>query len=69
MVHVKIRDGEPFEKAFKRFTKTFEKSGVLAELRRRERFEKPSVTNRKERIAAARKQKKIAKMEARQRNY
>ena len=62
VVHVKIRDGEPFEKAFKRFTKSFEKSGVLAELRNRERFEKPCVTNRRERIQAQRKQRKITRM-------
>jgi small subunit ribosomal protein S21 len=62
VVHVKIRDGEPFEKAFKRFTKSFEKSGVLAELRTRERFEKPCATNRRERIQAQRKQRKITRM-------
>ncbi len=65
MVHVKIRDGEPFEKAFKRFTKTFEKSGVIAELRRREQFEKPSVTNRRKNQQAARKYKKIERFENR----
>ena len=63
MVHVKIRDNEPFEKAFKRFTKTFEKSGVLAELRRREYYEKPSMVNRKKRIAAARKNQKQMRYE------
>ena len=68
MVHVKIRDNEPFEKAFKRFTKTFEKSGVLAELRRREYFEKPSMVNRKKRIAAARKNLKQMRYENRKLN-
>jgi len=68
VVHVKIRDNEPFEKAFKRFTKTFEKSGVLAELRRREYFEKPSMVNRKKRIAAARKNKKQIKYDNRKLN-
>lgn len=62
MVHVKVRDNEPFEKAFKRFTKSFEKSGVLAELRRRERYEKPSVTDRKARIAAIRKIRKLERL-------
>lgn len=62
MVHIKFRDGEPFEKAFKRFTKSFEKSGVLAELRRRQEFEKPSVIKRREKIASVRKQRKLARM-------
>ncbi|PID26354.1 MAG: 30S ribosomal protein S21 [Candidatus Cloacimonadota bacterium] len=63
MIHVKVRDGEPFDKAFKRFTKSFEKSGVLAELRKRERFEKPSKKKRRELVAAIRKQKKLSRME------
>lgn len=63
MIHVKIRDGEPFEKAFKRFTKSFEKSGVLAELRKRERFEKPTIKKRREKLAAIRKQRKLTRWE------
>ena len=62
MIHVKIRYNEPFERALKRFTKTFEKSGVLAELRRRERYDKPTWVNRRNKIQATRKQQKLTRM-------
>lgn len=65
MIHIKVRDGEHFEKALKRFTKTFEKSGVLAELRLRERYDKPTWVHRSERIQAMRKQQKIQRMQNR----
>ncbi|MBN1968482.1 MAG: 30S ribosomal protein S21 [Candidatus Delongbacteria bacterium] len=64
MIHVKVREGEIFEKAFKRFTKSFEKSGVLAELRKRERYEKPSKLKRRELVAAIRKQRKMTRLES-----
>ena len=42
-----IRDGEPIEKAMRRFVKTCEKSGVLSELKRHRHFEKPSETKKR----------------------
>ncbi len=39
---VKVRDNEPFEKALKRFSKTCERAGVLSDIKRNRRFEKPS---------------------------
>ena len=65
MIHIKIRDGEHFEKALKRFSKTFEKSGVLAELRNRQRYDKPTWVNRRERIQAIRKQQRIQRLQNR----
>ena len=52
MPGIKIRDGESFEIAMKRFKKQCEKSGVLAELRKREHYEKPSIKKKKKAIAA-----------------
>jgi small subunit ribosomal protein S21 len=49
---VRIRDGEAFEQAFRRFKKSCEKSGILSELKKREHFEKPSVRRKKKSIAA-----------------
>jgi small subunit ribosomal protein S21 len=49
---VRIRDGEAFEQAFRRFKKSCEKSGILSELKKREHFEKPSVRKKKKSIAA-----------------
>lgn len=52
MAVVRIRDGEAFEQAFRRFKKSCEKSGILSELKKREHFEKPSVRKKKKSIAA-----------------
>jgi small subunit ribosomal protein S21 len=49
---VRIRDGEAFEQAFRRFKKSCEKAGILSELKKREHFEKPSVQKKKKSIAA-----------------
>jgi small subunit ribosomal protein S21 len=54
MPGIKVREGENLEKALKAFKKQVEKAGVMAELRKRQHFEKPSVKLKKK-IAAARK--------------
>ena len=52
MPNVKVRDNEPFEYALRRFKRSCEKAGVLAETRRREFYEKPT-QERKRKAAAA----------------
>ena len=52
MPGVKIRDGESFEVAMKRFKKQCERSGILSEMRKREHYEKPSVKRKKKALAA-----------------
>lgn len=52
MVGIRIREGESFEGAVKRFKKMCEKAGILSELRKREHYEKPSVRRKKKAIAA-----------------
>ncbi len=52
MPGIKVRDGEPFEVALRRFKKQCEKAGILSELRKREHYEKPSVAKKKKSIAA-----------------
>ncbi len=52
MSFVKLREGEPFETAFRRFKKSCEKSGLLADIKRKEYFEKPSIRKKKKSIAA-----------------
>ena len=49
---VKIRDGESFESAFRKFKKSCEKAGILSEVKKRESFEEPSVRLKKKSIAA-----------------
>jgi small subunit ribosomal protein S21 len=63
MPMVKIREGESFESAVRRFKKQCEKAGILTEVRKREHYEKPSVRLKKKSIAA---QKRVEK-KARQR--
>ena len=46
MIVVPIKEGENIERALKKFKRKFEKTGVVKELRRRQAFEKPSVTKR-----------------------
>ncbi|MEE9143920.1 MAG: 30S ribosomal protein S21 [Candidatus Binatia bacterium] len=52
MTGVRVRDNESIESAIRRFKKTCEKAGILAELRKREHYEKPSVKRKKKAIAA-----------------
>ena len=54
MAEVYVRSEESIESALKRFKKKVQKAGILSEIRRRERYEKPSV-KRKRKSEAARK--------------
>jgi len=51
-----VKENETLESALKRFKRQCAKSGVLAEVRKREHYEKPSV-KRKKKMEAARKRK------------
>ena len=57
MIIVPIKEGEPIEKALKKFKKKFEKTGVVRELRERQKFTKPSVRRRETVIKAKYKEK------------
>jgi len=60
MPEVKVRENEPFDVALRRFKRTCEKAGVLAEVHRREFYEKPTqVRKRKAAAAVKRWQKKL----------
>ena len=52
MIIVQVKEGENIEKALKKFKRKFERTGVVRELRSRQAFEKPSVTNRKKMMKA-----------------
>lgn len=62
MPGIRVREGEPFEGALRRFKKQCEKSGILADVRKREHFEKPSVRLKKKSAAA---RKRAAKKQRR----
>ena len=56
MSEVRIGENESFENALKRFKRQCARAGVLAEIRKREHYEKPSV-RRKKKSEAARKRR------------
>lgn len=47
-----MRESEPIETAIRRFKKQCEKAGIIAELRKREHYEKPSVKRKRKAVAA-----------------
>ena len=61
MPGVRIKEGESFESALKRFKKQCEKAGILSEMRRREHYDKPSVKKKKKAIAARKRAMKRTK--------
>lgn len=58
MTEVIVGDNETFESALKRFNKKVQQDGILAEARRREHYEKPSVKRKKKEAARRRKSTK-----------
>ena len=62
MPSVKLKENEPFDVALRRFKRSCEKAGILAEVRRRECYEKPTaVRKRKAAAAVKRHAKKMAR--------
>ena len=56
MAEIRLGKNESLETALKRFKRSCARDGVLAEVRKREHYEKPSV-RRKKKSEAARKRK------------
>ena len=56
MSEVRVKENESLDSALRRWKKSCARSGVLAEVRKREHYEKPSV-KRKKKSEAARKRK------------
>ena len=57
MSEIRVKENESLDSALRRFKRQCAKSGVLAEVRKREHYLKPSV-KRKKKSEAARKRKK-----------
>lgn len=60
MPFVKVRENEPFEVAMRRFKRACEKSGILAEVHRREFYEKPPQVRKRKAAAAVKRTHKLA---------
>lgn len=65
MPHVKVKDNEPFDIALRRFKRSCEKAGVLAEVRRREFYEKPTTVRKRAAAAAVKRHAKKVSRETR----
>ena len=62
MPEVRVKENEPFDIALRRFKRSCEKAGILAEVRRREFYEKPTwARKRKAAAAVKRNQKKVSR--------
>ncbi|MCK9204083.1 MAG: 30S ribosomal protein S21 [Bacteroidales bacterium] len=48
MIIVPVKEGESIDRALKKLKRKFEKTGVVKELRERQKFTKPSVKHRDE---------------------
>lgn len=58
MSEVHVKEGESLDSALKRFKRSCARDGVMAELRKREHYEKPSVKRKKKSEAARKKARK-----------
>ncbi len=67
MPAVKVKENEPFDVALRRFKRSCEKAGVLAEVRRREHYEKPTTTRKRSKAAAVKRHAKKVMREQRRR--
>ena len=58
MPSVKLKENEPFDVALRRFKRSCEKAGILAEVGRREFYEKPTTVRKREAAAAVKRHAK-----------
>ncbi len=52
MIIVPIKEGENIDRVLKKMKRKFEKTGVLRELRERQKYTKPSIKKREEKLKA-----------------
>ena len=62
MPQVKLKEGEPVDVPIRRFKRSCEKAGVLADVRKREFYEKPTQERKRKKAAAVKRYaKKVAR--------
>jgi small subunit ribosomal protein S21 len=52
MIIIPVKEGESIDKSLKKLKRKFEKTGVVKELRERQKFTKPSVKKRDQKLKA-----------------
>ena len=65
MPYVKVKENEPFDVALRRFKRSCEKAGSLAEVRKREFYEKPTSVRKRRAAAAVKRYAKKVQRESR----
>ncbi|MBA6414048.1 30S ribosomal protein S21 [Parahaliea sp. F7430] len=67
MPQIKVKENEPFDVALRRFKRSCEKAGILAEVRKREHYEKPTTVRKRAAAAAVKRHLKKLSRENRKR--
>ena len=62
---ITVKDNEYFDFALRRFKRSCEKAGILAEVRRREFYEKPTSVRKRKAAAAVKRHAKKVQRESR----
>ena len=65
MPSVRVKENEPVDVALRRFKRSCDKAGILAEVRRREFFEKPTWERKRKAAAAVKRHAKKQSRETR----
>ena len=64
MPNVRGKENEPFDVALRRFKRSCEKAGILAEVRKREFYEKPTAIRKRKAAAAVKRYAKKLQRES-----
>ena len=64
MPNVRVKENEPFDVALRRFKRSCEKAGILAEVRKREFYEKPTAIRKRKAAAAVKRYAKKLQRES-----
>ncbi|MEM8594814.1 MAG: 30S ribosomal protein S21 [Pseudomonadota bacterium] len=65
MPQVKLKENEPFDIALRRFKRSCEKAGILADVRSKEFYEKPTAVRKRKAAAAVKRHLKKTSRDSR----
>jgi len=63
MTMINVKEGERIDSALRRFRKAVDNAGTMADLRKREYFEKPSIKKKRKKAAASKRAARAARAE------
>ena len=66
MPSIRVKENEPFDVALRRFRRICEKAGIMAEVRKREHYEKPTAARKRKAVAAIKRHQRRRAMSSRQ---